>query len=208
MKINMTAAQVGVLLQFAAKNDIRHYLNGVCIQVDGSKGFAIATDGAILGVFQLHLPAPLEKSEVIIPRDILENAKCTATGTDIVIEICQAKGYDGTQEVTVQQGAGQWRGQSCPGPYPDWCRVIPEKVSGEAANMSGIVQEKLIKAAKIIQGAKNPLVGLGQNGKDASMVDLGDPDFFAVAMPIRLDGACKKGKPVVTAPTHRPGWIC
>jgi DNA polymerase-3 subunit beta len=208
MKINMTAAQVGVLLQFAAKNDIRNYLNGICLQVGGNKGFAIATDGTILGVFRLHLPEPLEKSEVIIPRDILENAKCTATGADIVIEICQAKGYDGSQEVAVQQGAGQWRGQSYPGTYPDWRRVIPEKISGEAANLSGIVQEKLIKAAKIIQGNKNPLVGLEQNGKSASMLDLGDPDFFGVAMPVRLGDPSGKGEYQVTVPTHRPEWIC
>lgn len=208
MKIELTAAQVGVLLQFAAKNDIRYYLNGVCIQVDGSKGFAIATDDAILGVFRLHFPEPLEKSEIIIPRDILENAKCTAAGADIVIEICQSKGYDGTQEVSAQQGEGQWRGKSRPGQYPDWRRVIPEKVSGEAANLSGIVQEKLIKAAKLIQGNKNPLVGLGQNGKAASMIDLGHPDFFGVVMPVRLDGPTKKGEPTVTAPTHRPEWIC
>ena len=67
MKIELTAAQVGVLLQFAAKNDIRAYLKGICIQVEGRKGFAIATDGAILGVFRLRLPEPLEKTEVIIP---------------------------------------------------------------------------------------------------------------------------------------------
>lgn len=209
MKINMTAAQVGVLLQFAAKNDIRSYLNSICIQVDGNKGFAIATDGAILGVFRLHLPKPLEKSEVIIPRGILENAKCTAAGADITIEISQLKGYDGSREVSVQQGAGQWRGQSCPSQYPEWKRIIPEKVSGEATNLSGIVQEKLIKAAKIMQGNKNPLVGLGQNGKAAAaMIDLGDPDFFAVAMPVRLTGPYKEGEREVNAPTCRPEWVC
>ena len=203
MKINMTAAQVGVLLQFAAKNDIRHYLNGICLQVDGIKGFAIATDGVILGVFRLHLPEPLGKSEVIIPRDILENVKCTAAGAVVTINVDTDTGA-----ISVQQGSAEWRGQSHPGSYPDWRRVIPEKVSGKAANMSGIVQEKLIKAAKIIQGAKNPLVGLGQNGEAASMIDLGDPDFFGVAMPVRLRGACKKGEREVTAPTRRPEWIC
>ena len=208
MKIELTAAQVGVLLQFAAKHDVRAYLNGICIQVDGIKGFAIATDGAILGVFRLHLPEPLEKTEVIIPRYILENAKCTATAANIVINADPVPASDGTRAISVQQGATEWRGTSSPGPFPYWKRVIPEKVSGEAANLSGIVQEKLIKAAKIIQGNKNPLVGLGQNGESTSMIDLGDPDFFGVAIPVRLGGPCKKGERAVNVPTHRPEWIC
>lgn len=202
MKINMTAAQVGVLLQFAAKNDIRNYLKGICLQADGNKGFAIATDGNILGVFRLHFPEPLEKSEVIIPRDILENAKCTAAGADIVIYICPAKGYDGTQEVSVQQGAGQWRGQSCPSRYPEWKRMIPDKVSGEPTNLSVTVYEKLCKAAKIAQGNKNPFFILGQNGIGASIVDLQDEDFIGVVMPFRVD------KDDIARVSVRPEWVC
>lgn len=207
MEIFITAKQVGVLLQFAAKHDVRDYLNAICIQVDGRKGFAIATDGAILGVYRLHFPEPLEKLEVIVPRDILENVKTTSAGALVSISVDETSpSYP--RNIAVRQGNSQWHGVMDSRAYPDWRRVIPEKVSGDAANLSGIIQEKLIKAAKIIQGSKNPLVGLGQNGEFASMIDLGDPDFFGVAMPVRLTGPCEKGEGDVSVPTHRPEWIC
>lgn len=203
MKINMTAAQAGVLLQFAAKNDIRHCLNGICLQVGGNKGFAIATDGVILGVFRLHLPDPLEETEVIIPRDILENAKCTATAPAISIIINQAVGdYGSTRAISVQQGAAEWRGTSSPGPFPNWRRVIPENVSGEPANLSVAVYEKLCKAAKLPKGTKEPAFILGQNGTGASIVRLQVDDFIGVVMPMRVD------KEDIARVSVRPEWVC
>lgn len=201
MEIFITAKQVGVLLQFAAKHDVRDYLNGICIQVDGRKGFAIATNGAILGVYRLHFPEPLEKLEVIVPRCALENVKTTSAGALVSISVDETSpSYP--RNIAVRQGNSQWHGVMDSRAYPDWRRVIPEKVSGDAANLSVTVYEKLCKAAKLVQGNKVPFFILGQNGTGASIVDLRDEDFIGVVMPIRVD------KKDIARVSVRPEWVC
>lgn len=201
MEIFITAKQVGVLLQFAAKHDVRGYLNAICIQTDGAKGYAVATDGAIMGVFKLHFQRPVEKCELIVPRDLFENVKSTSAGALVTISVDDTSpSYP--RNIAVRQGGAQWHGMTDSCAYPDWRRVIPEKVSGEPTNLSVAVYEKLCKAAKLVQGNKNPFFILGQNGIGASIVDLQDKDFIGVVMPFRVD------KKDIARVSVRPEWVC
>lgn len=201
MEIFITAKQVGVLLQFAAKRDVRGYLNAICIQTDGAKGYAVATDGAIMGVFKLHFQRPVEKCELIVPRDLLENVKTTSAGALVDISV-EETSPSNPRNVTVRQGSAQWHGMTDSRAYPDWRRVIPEKVSGEPANLSVTVYEKLCKAAKLVQGNKEPFFILGQNGTGVSIVDLQDEDFIGVVTPFRVD------KKDIASVSVRPEWVC
>lgn len=201
MEIFITAKQVGVLLQFAAKHDVRDYINAICIQTDGAKGYAVATDGAIMGVYKLHFQRPVEKCEIIVPRDILENVKSTSAGALVSISV-EETSPSHPRNIAVRQGNSQWHGVMESRAYPDWRRLIPEKVSGEPANLSVTVYEKLCKAAKLVQGNKAPFFILGQNGTGASIVDLRDEDFIGIVMPIRVD------KKDIARVSVRPEWVC
>ena len=201
MEICITAKQVAVLLQFAAKHDVRDYLNAICIQTDGTKAHAVATDGAIMGVFKLHVQRPVEKCELIVPRYLLENVKSTSARAPVSISV-EETSPSHPRNITVRQGGTQWHGMTDSRAYPDWRRVIPEKVSGEPTNLSVIVYEKLCKAAKLVQGNKNPFFILGQNGTGASIVDLQDENFIGIVMPILVD------KKDIARVSVRPEWVC
>lgn len=201
MEIFITAKQVGVLLQFAAKRDVRSYLNAICIQTDGAKGYAVATDGAIMGVFKLHFQRPVEKCELIVPRNLLENVNSTSAGALVGIS-AEETSPSYPRNIAVRQGSAQWHGMTDSRAYPDWRRVIPEKVSGEPTNLSVTVYEKLCKAAKLVQGNKYPFFILGQNGTGTSIVDLQDEDFIGVVMPIQVD------KKDIARVSVRPEWVC
>lgn len=201
MEIFITAKQVCVLLQFAAKRDVRDYLNAICIQTDGPKGYAVATNGAIMGVFNLHFQRPVEKCEIIIPRDLFENVKSTSSGAIVGISI-EETSPSSPRNVTVRQGNSQWQGMTYSRAYPNWRRVIPEKVSGEPANLSVAVYEKLCKAANLVQGTKEPCFILGQNGTGASIVRLQVDDFIGVVIPMRVD------KEDIARVSVRPEWVC
>ena len=57
------------LVQYAmAHQDIRYYLNGLCIVTEGQELRLVATDGHRLAFASLELASPVERSEIILPR--------------------------------------------------------------------------------------------------------------------------------------------
>ena len=57
------------MVHFAmAQQDIRYYLNGLLLVLDGNKVIAVATDGHRLAFCQVQTEQEFERQEVIIPR--------------------------------------------------------------------------------------------------------------------------------------------
>ncbi|MCU0896526.1 MAG: DNA polymerase III subunit beta [Burkholderiales bacterium] len=110
------------LVQYAmAQQDIRYYLNGLLMVVDGSQLKVVATDGHRLAFASRPLEADLGKQEVILPRKtILELAKLLSDG-DAPVEIRLAANqarfaFDGVLLVS----------KLVDGKFPDYTRVIPQ----------------------------------------------------------------------------------
>jgi DNA polymerase-3 subunit beta len=110
------------LVQYAmAQQDIRYYLNGLLMVVDGTELKVVATDGHRLAFASRQLEADLGKQEVILPRKtILELAKLLSDG-DAPLEIRLAANqarfaFDGVLLVS----------KLVDGKFPDYTRVIPQ----------------------------------------------------------------------------------
>lgn len=109
------------LVQYAmAQQDIRYYLNGLLLVVEGETLRLVATDGHRLAYVSMPLAAELPRQEVIVPRKtVLELAKLLA---------------DSDEEVRVELSATQASfafgmvvlvSKLIDGKFPDFTRVIP-----------------------------------------------------------------------------------
>ena len=110
-----------LLVQYAmAQQDIRYYLNGLLMVLEGAQVKVIATDGHRLSYAARPLGQSQEKREVILPRKaVLELSRLLADSEDpVTIEIFGAVvrfGFGGTVLTT----------KIIDGKFPDYTRVVP-----------------------------------------------------------------------------------
>ncbi len=109
------------LVQYAmAQQDIRYYLNGLLMVVDGGQLRLVATDGHRLSYAAVSLGATLPRQEVIVPRKtVIELAKLLEDGGDdarIELSSSQAAFSFGSVELVSKLVDGK---------FPDYTRVIP-----------------------------------------------------------------------------------
>jgi len=109
------------LVQYAmAQQDIRYYLNGLLMVVDGGELKLVATDGHRLAFASMALPAKLPRQELIVPRKtVLELAKLLGDVEDEVrIELSAT-------QAAFSFGSVDLVSKLIDGKFPDYTRVIP-----------------------------------------------------------------------------------
>jgi DNA polymerase-3 subunit beta len=110
-----------LLVQYAmAQQDIRYYLNGLLLVLEGAQVKVIATDGHRLSYAARPLGQSQDKREVILPRKaVLELARLLADSEDAVtIEIFGAV-------VRFSFGSTVLTTKIIDGKFPDYTRVVP-----------------------------------------------------------------------------------
>jgi DNA polymerase III subunit beta len=114
-------ALLGMVHFAMAQQDIRYYLNGMLLVVDGDKLMAVATDGHRLAFSSMKIDGNFPRQEVIVPRKtILELQRLLEDLDDLVkIDIAgtQAKFTFGQVELVSKLVEGK---------FPDFQRVIPK----------------------------------------------------------------------------------
>lgn len=115
LKQMLTQIQYGMAVQ-----DIRYYLNGLLLQVEGNRLNLVSTDGHRLAYAGATIEADLPKSEVILPRKtVTELIKLLAQpDEDITIEILK-------NQVRFRLGESVIVSKIVDGKFPDYTRVIP-----------------------------------------------------------------------------------
>ena len=116
-----TLRELLLLVQFSmAQQDIRYYLNGMLLVLDGESMRVVATDGHRLSYASGAVPQQEEKREVILPRKaVLELARLLTDGDDPVdIEVY-------ANQVKFRFGAIELTTKIIDGKFPDYGRVIP-----------------------------------------------------------------------------------
>jgi DNA polymerase-3 subunit beta len=109
------------LVQYAmAQQDIRYYLNGLLMVVDGGELKLVATDGHRLAFAAMPLPASMQRQEAIIPRKtVVELTKLLAdSDEEVAIEVSPA-------QASFSFGSIQLVSKLIDGKFPDYTRVIP-----------------------------------------------------------------------------------
>jgi DNA polymerase-3 subunit beta len=167
----------------ASKQDIRYYLNGVLVESNGAYTRLVATDGHLLGIYQIKETAHEDKAfSIIIPNEIIakldkrDNFLSTNEHGNWVI--------DGINFTPVD------------GKFPDYMRVLPTKpATGEASQFNPELITRFVKCSKLLNGSKLPTIS--HNGESSAFVDIGIDRFVGIVMPMR--------NPVTLRET--PSWL-
>ena len=154
----------------ASKQDIRYYLNGVLVESNKSYTRMVATDGHLLGIYQIKETAHDDLSfSIIVPNEVIakldkkDNFLCCENGKWSI---------DGISFTPVD------------GTFPDYMRVLPAKpATGESAQFNPELVTRFAKCSKLLNGTKYPVIA--HNGGSSALVDLGLDRFVGVLMPMR-----------------------
>ena len=125
MSQNLLKSMIELIQYAMAQQDIRYYLNGMLMVLEGTTLTLVATDGHRLGyVSREHGGASFERREVILPRKtILELSKLLNDSEDsILIEIS-------TTQARFSFGGISLFSKMVDGKFPDYTRVIPQSTA-------------------------------------------------------------------------------
>ena len=179
-EVNMKA--LCALVHFAGKNDIRRYLNGVCIEFRDTETVYVATDGFALGSYTVA-----QRNEgpatIIVPRGVVERIKLHKTRHDAVLSV----GDDGAARLVYAAQSVDVGFKPLDGVFPAWRRIVPAEVSNEPGNYNVELLGKFVKANKVFGASAAGRFLLHQNGeRGAARVALKDEAFQGVIMPWRV----------------------
>jgi len=131
------------MVHFAmAQQDIRYYLNGMLLVVDGKNVIAVATDGHRLAFCQVETEQDFQHQEVIIPRKtILELQRLLEDNDDPVdVEIAN-------NQVKLTFADIELISKLVEGKFPDYTRVVPKGYKNSFTIDRATLQHALQRAA-------------------------------------------------------------
>ncbi len=126
------------MVHFAmAQQDIRYYLNGLLLQVEGKTINAVATDGHRLAFYKIETDQEFQKNEAIIPRKTILELQRLLNDSENPVQIdlsgAQARFVFGEVELVSKLVEGK---------FPNYTKVIPKGYR----NKFSISREQLQKA--------------------------------------------------------------
>ena len=131
-----------------AAQDVRYYLNGMLLQVEGNALRSVATDGHRLAFAQMDISESLERQEVILPRkSVLELARLLADTEDplnITLAHNQARFSFGDVVFVTKLIDGK---------FPDYTRVIPPSFTQELI-LNRVALSQSLQRARILSNEK------------------------------------------------------
>lgn len=131
------------LVQFAmASQDIRYYLNGMLLVLDGRQLRVVATDGHRLSYAQTALDEDSEARELIIPRKTVLELNKLLGDVDETVEL-----RIGANQVTFSLPHTELVSKVVDGKFPDYQRVIPAEQPRRLEANRQIVMQALQRAA-------------------------------------------------------------
>ncbi len=104
-----------------AQQDIRYYLNGLLLVVEGKNVIAVATDGHRLAFSQIVTEQEFARQEVIIPRKTIIELQRLLEETDEPVKLAIA-----TNQVKFDFSDIELISKLVEGKFPDYTRVIPK----------------------------------------------------------------------------------
>lgn len=109
-------------VQYAmAQQDVRYYLNGVLLIIDGKSLKAVATDGHRLAFDNIEIDSSHAKQEIILPRKAVVEMSKLLSDTEEKVEI-----EFSSQQVKIEFSGVTLISKVIDGKFPDYERVIPK----------------------------------------------------------------------------------
>ena len=178
MQVLIPRRHLAAALHTAGVTDIRYYLNGVFVEILDEEIRVVGVNGATLSVFRHSIePGSAAVCSAIIPRSAVELAIKDKS-------VMLALNLDGANS-----RLGSIVFSPVEGRFPEYRRVIPATVSGEAAQFDPQFTAAFSKIAKSLGSRSNPVIR--HNGEGSAIVQiLGCEGFIGVMMPWRFTPAC------------------
>ena len=103
-----------------AQQDVRYYLNGLLLEVDGKTLRGVATDGHRLALAEVEMAAPAQRNEqLIVPRKgVMELQRLLEGEGDVELTL-------GANHIQAQIGDIRFTSKLIDGKFPDYQRVVP-----------------------------------------------------------------------------------
>jgi DNA polymerase-3 subunit beta len=190
-KIQLQQAQirklVGLIQYAMAQQDIRYYLNGVLLVVDGAILKLVATDGHRLAYASTRLDREYPKTEVILPRKtVAELIKLLEdSDAEISIEFAENQVRMAFSGITVTS-------KVIDGKFPDYDRVIPtysnhlaldRMIILQALQRAAILSNEKFRGVRLILTEKNLRVISSNSEQEEAQEDI-ETDYHGEALDI------------------------
>ncbi len=178
---------IGMVQYAMAQQDIRYYLNGVLIVVEGTNLKLVATDGHRLAFTSTKLEKEYSKREVILPRKTIN-------------ELIKLLG-DGEEEIAIELSDNQVRmvfsnititTKVIDGKFPDYDRVIPSYTNqlvmdrvaiSQALMRAAILSNEKFRGVRFILTEKNLCVISNNSEQEEAQEDI-ETDYHGAALDI------------------------
>jgi len=167
--ITIPVTTIKALLTVAAKNDIRYYVNAICVDVRESDVTLVATDGTILLAVPVAPIEPMPAGQWILDRSHAELIK----GKECMIIVEEGK-------IKISGKDGLLPFPPVDAKFPDWRSVMPQQSSGEAAQFNPELVARIGKAFDLLD-AEFPTIH--HNGKNGARVS-SDCEALGIIMPM------------------------
>lgn len=162
MKVSVQRNQILAATHVMAKKDIRHYLNGVCIEITPKTVSVSATDGhiAFLSKNEIETEMDTDFVQIILPIEVIQAAKNVDKDENWILEFDDKAGIGKLADVPFTAISGR---------FPDIQRVIPKqnadgKITDQPVDFKYIkawasVQKELGRKTQVYQPLPNDIDG-------------------------------------------------
>jgi hypothetical protein len=189
VSLTLEASQFAAVALFCAKQDIRQYLQGVCIHTDRSGAYIVGCDGATLAVHKID-SEPREDRQIIIPPETVSLVAKIKKGS-ITIDCGDKPGNHSDQteprKCDIRTAQGSFLFAEMEWKFPDWKRVAKHTQSPDPVFFNPEYLMRVHKAAEVARGGKQKypaLVSPGGTGCGFAQLDR-DGLTCAWIMPMR-----------------------
>jgi len=183
MKIYAQLNALQAIALFADKKEIRPQLRGVYIEATKTETRIVATNGHIMGLYDCEaLPeneiADSDSAHIILPLDAIKSLKAVRQSN--IVEINLTDRNSGT----LSYASTSIGFTGIDAAFPDYCRVIPQTVTGENWGFNSVYFPVFQKAINLID---SQVIKILHNGAGAALVLTDNTRFLGVFMPMRSD---------------------
>jgi DNA polymerase-3 subunit beta len=195
MKIEVNLKALVAMLNLAAKEDVRYYLNGVMVETS-EPGFVryLATNGHQMGLYREKSQSTesLNATEIILPAEKLKMIKLPKYITHGILTVEDAvieHNVEKPRKCSLQYEDITLQFEEIQGRFPDYKRVLPIEFNGEAAQFDPELINAFAKLGKVFVDKKTKVIPIiMHNGTDVSgvMID-GIPEFYGAIMSYKFN---------------------
>lgn len=151
-----------------AQQDVRYYLNGLLLEVDGGVLRAVATDGHRLALAEMQLDSAGQETQVIVPRKgVLELGRLLGDDGEVVLTI-------GANHVRAELDGIRFTSKLIDGRFPEYGRVVPDS-PGNVVKAERAALREALQRASILSNEKYRGVRL-ELSADSIVIQANNPE--------------------------------